>query len=221
MPKKLLYEQHSKVDIYRKSISTKELMEMRRSLAKRANQRLVRLERSSSIVSGKSYIDIGVGQIVKQDLASKGRTRWSETLSGTGRGERALNRRQLQREIIELQSFLEAKTSTVAGAKDVEGRRLQSFEEKGLGTVAREESFYKFLNSENYKQLVKSLDSDQIVDFYNKQYKEGIPAEEIEKQFDDYLEGVTGSASGEISYKGMKQFLTSARRTYNKAKRGL
>ena len=203
MARKTKYGDITKVDIYRKSIPTSELKAIRRQYAKQVNQRLVRLERAKSTVTGESFDKMGAGVLIKAKLEELGRNRFSELMNPAG-----YNRRDIQREIIELKTFLDYKTSTVAGAKKVEIARLKAFESRGLGEVARSKDFYDFLNSESYKDLKRSsLTSDQIQDFYNRKYKEGLAPDEIQQLFDDYLAKVDKSPTGEITYKGLQKSL--------------
>ena len=68
--------------------------------------------------------------------------------------------------------------------------------------------FYDFINSGAYKSLVKStLTSEQIQDFYNRKYTEGASGEEIQAMFDEYLEQVDRSPTGQITYKGLMKSL--------------
>ena len=170
MARKTKYGDITKVDIYRKSIPTSELKAIRRQYAKQVNQRLVRLERAKSTVTGESFDKMGAGVLIKAKLEELGRNRFSELMNPAG-----YNRRDIQREIIELKTFLDYKTSTVAGAKKVEIARLKAFESRGLGEVARSKDFYDFLNSESYKDLKRSsLTSDQIQDFRSLAHNVGI-----------------------------------------------
>lgn len=193
----------SKTDIYRTSISTAELKAIRRTLAKRVNQRLVRLERATSEVTGESLANIWAGERIGKELERLGRNRFAEQLS-----PKDYTRRDIQAEIIKLKTFLDYKSSTVAGARKTERQRLAAFENKGLGSVAREREFYDFINSGAYKTLVKStLTSEQVQDFYNRKYTEGATGEEIQAMFDEYLEQVDRSPTGEITYKGLMKSL--------------
>ena len=202
MPKSK-YANISKTDIYRTSISTAELKAIRRTLAKRVNQRLVRLERATSEVTGESLANIWAGERISKELERLGRNRFAEQLS-----PKDYTRRDIQAEIIKLKTFLDYKSSTVAGAQKTERQRLAAFEKKGLGSVAREREFYDFINSGAYKSLVKStLTSEQIQDFYNRKYTEGATGEEIQAMFDEYLEQVDRSPTGEITYKGLMKSL--------------
>lgn len=161
-------------DVWRGSYSENELQAYRRKLAKRANQRLVRLERASSNISGEAYIDIGAGEKAKSYLARKGRNRFSE--SKTVKADYY----QLRQEIIQLQSFLQSKSSTVSGIREIEAKRIKTFESGKWGSgkytdgdrkrlqFASTKEFYDFFHSETFRKLLDAgFTSEQIIEAYD------------------------------------------------------
>ena len=107
-------------DVYRGSYSVDELQRMRRALAKRANQRIVRLERGESKVTGEKWNTFGAVTEVYDYLnrQKEGRTRFRET-------SKALTDSQaLKREITVLQGFLGRKSSIVSGMQEIEEKRI-------------------------------------------------------------------------------------------------
>lgn len=165
-------------DVYRGSFPIKELQRMRRALAKRANQRIVRLERGQSEVTGEKWNTFGAVVDVYKYLndQQEGRTRFKESanaLSDYG---------ELRWEITVLQGFLGRKTSLVYGMRDIEKKRINTFESGKWGTAykkngtptrpikfASNKEFYDFLNSETFKGLVSSgFTSEQIIEEYDK-----------------------------------------------------
>lgn len=157
-------------------MSQRELSQLRRKYAKRANQRLLRLERSSSPVTGEAY-HAGAYDIALEYLREIGREkRFSESINYTKTideetGETAYDIYRLKREILELDTFLHSKTSTVSGNKAAEKKRIEIFtsEKYGLSreTVASKE-FYDFLQSEAYDYFLKnSFTSEQLMDVYD------------------------------------------------------
>lgn len=160
------------VDVYRKSFRPMELNQIRRTLAKQANQRLVRLERAKSTVTGESFASYGAAQVYSGEyLKKRGRRRFSEVLQPKG-----YNVNDLRREITVLQAFLNAKTSTVKGQREVERARIETFEKGKWGRsgknrhikFASNKEFYDFLNSETFNGLIRSgFTSEQIVDLYD------------------------------------------------------
>lgn len=164
-------------DVYRGSYSLDELQRMRRALAKRANQRIVRLERGESKVTGEKWNTFGAVTEVYDYLnkQQEGRTRFRETIKAL------TDSRSLKREITVLQGFLGRKSSLVSGMKEIEEKRISSFESGKWGTkwkktgiankplhFASNKEFYDFLNSETFKGLVSTgFTSEQLVELYD------------------------------------------------------
>lgn len=164
-------------DVYRGSYSLDELQRIRRTLAKRANQRIVRLERAESKVTGEKWNTFGAVTEVYDYLnrQKSGRTRFRETTQAF------TDPQALKREITVLQGFLGRKSSLVSGMREIEQKRISSFEtgkwgmkwkktgipNKPLHFTSNKE-FYDFLNSETFKGLVSTgFTSEQIVELYD------------------------------------------------------
>lgn len=165
-----------------------ELAAIRKKLAKRANQRLLRLERSTSPVTGKAY-HAGAYDIALEYLRETGRgKRFSESINylktkDEETGETAYNIYRLKREILELDTFLHSKTSTVRGNKAAEKKRIETFTGADWGldaeTVASKE-FYDFLQSNVYDYFLKnSFTSEQLIDIYNSYRERGAKDKDI------------------------------------------
>lgn len=164
-------------DVYRGSYSLDELQRMRRALAKRANQRIVRLERGSSKVTGEKWNTFGAVTDVYDYLnkQKEGRTRFRETAKAL------TDSQSLKREITVLQGFLGRKTSLVSGMQEIENKRIATFESGKWGTkwkkrgvvnrplhFASNKEFYDFLNSETFKGLVSTgFTSEQLIELYD------------------------------------------------------
>lgn len=164
-------------DVYRGSYSYDELQRMRRALAKRANQRMVRLEREKSPVTGESYKTYGAitEAYFYLNKQKEGRRRFREQLNAFTDIE------TIRREITVLQGFLGRKTSLVSGHRDIERKRLETFGTGKWGTkwkktgipnkplhFANNKEFYDFLNSESFKGLVSTgFTSEQLVELYD------------------------------------------------------
>ena len=143
-----------------KSASAEELNSVRRTLAKRANQRIVRLERSYSSITGESYASYGAIDYAKDYLQKIGRNRFSE------KKDYSDDFNLLRREILQLQKFLSSESSTVYGQREIEQKRIKTFESKGIRFSGNKE-FYDFLNSKDFADLAKQIDSDKIVEYYD------------------------------------------------------
>lgn len=164
-------------DVYRGTYQLEELQRMRRALAKRANQRIVRLERGESKVTGEKWNTFGAVMDVYDylDKQKEGRTRFRESKNVL------TDFQSLRREITVLQGFLGRKTSLVSGMQEIENKRINTFETGKWGTkwkkkgipnrplhFASNKEFYDFLNSETFKGLVSSgFTSEQLVELYD------------------------------------------------------
>lgn len=179
------------LDVWRRSWSTSELQAMRRQLAKVANQRMVRLERSRSSVTGEA-LTFGAYEKATEYLNRQDRNRFSEVLGFKK------NTNALKHEINVLQQFLSMKSSTVSGQKEIEARRIETFAKAGVEFQTTKE-FYDFLNSNDFKQLVNSgFTSEQIIDIYQ-EHRKSTSAEESVNALNEALEFFrTGSAQATL-----------------------
>lgn len=173
-------------DVYRKSISTSELRELRNRLASVANQRLRAIEKASSNISGQSYTDYGAYEKAEEYLERFGKRRF--TAKDTTTSKNKMSRSELQREVLELQGFLNSKTSTVRGYRAVERQRLRTFQGKGI-QFADTKEFYDFLNSGEFAGLRNALSSDKIVEKYD-EMRESMSHDEIMKALSKYRKNV-------------------------------
>lgn len=163
------------LDVYAGGHSVEELQEIRRVLSKQANQRIVRLERASSRITGERFNTFGAVTDVYDYLGHKGRRRFSEQKTGVTRID------ELRREITVLQGFLGRKSSTVKGMREIENKRIQTFKNKGIKFSSIKE-FYEFLNSQTFKNLVSSgFTSEQIVEAYDSAREKESDSEVVEK----------------------------------------
>lgn len=155
------------MDVYRESRSVEEFQQIRRALAKQANQRMVRLERGRSKITGESFAEFGAIIDAKDYLERQGRRRFAEQLKFTN------DVQQLRREITILQGFLSRKSSTVKGMNEIERKRLRAFEEKGL-IFANTKEFFDFLNSQTFNSLVASgFSSETIIEAWDNARERG------------------------------------------------
>lgn len=175
------------LDIYSGSYSKDELKIIRKTLAKRANQRLVRLERASSAITGESYSSYGAAEkaydYIEKHRPGAKKLRYSEDF-----GFNSDNSWDIKKEITAIQAFLESKSSTVKGQKAIEKRRVETFEKKGVHFAGNKE-FYDFLNSNTMSSLVASgITSDDIVEFYVRAKDSGMSHDKIMSNMSEALD---------------------------------
>lgn len=185
-------------NVWKESYSVRELRNRRVQLAKAANTRLRRLEKSTTI-SGKSMIDMPWFDTITGALEIQGRIRFSEsynvdkTITG------------IKNEITALETFLSMKSSTVGGFRQVEEQRVQSLVDAGLPEeVARHPNFYEFVSSETFASLVDtSLSSEDIMEFFETGQEEGLTVDEIIAEFEEF------DRNSSAGWKGMLELLKS------------
>lgn len=150
-------------------MGTKQLQDVRKKLAKRANQRMVRLEQSTSSITGDSYA-YGAYDKAQRYLDKKGRRRFSESINYSD------SRRLLTNEIRELEAFLTSKSSTPTGQRQIEEKRIATFHSGSWGkgkshrkiTTASSRQFYEFLNSNLFSKLTNmGFNSEQLIEIYD------------------------------------------------------
>lgn len=180
-------------------MSQKELIDLRVKYAKRANQNLVRLERSESPVTGKPYragaYDIAVEYLKATRDNAGGKYRFSESPNYTRTineetGKSAYDMYRIKRDILELQRFLASKSSTVGGNKAIERKRIETLEAQGVSIEAAEsDKFYDFLNSNAYEYFtLNQFTSEEIIDIYSQFREAGLDADKIQAAFDELKE---------------------------------
>lgn len=206
-------ENQETLNPYNPGYDVADLRKLRRTLAKRANQRMVRLERATSDITGESFASFGAIKDVQSYLRGEKRKRFSEGAAYTPKGKKAL-----EQEIVVLQNFLRRKTSTVKGQKEIEKKRMETFEAGHWGTkwktqgiantpikFASTKEFYDFLGSKTFSSLVKGgFTSEQIIEEYNLMRDEE-NADEVAKAMADALEEFR--EEGNASLQGLRQKL--------------
>ena len=163
----------------------KDLESFRRSLAKVANNRLRDLEKNNM-----AYYAYDIAADYLRTQGKKGKLRFSEA-------KKEFDSFQTRREIQMLQNFLSMPSSTVAGQKRIEAKRIETFgnwKPKGakgkkmkgidLSKQAGTKIFYEFLNSKAFENLRKFYSSEQIF----RAYKDGnVGGSKSQKKIQDVM----------------------------------
>lgn len=131
-------------------LTTSEQLELRRKLAKRINQRMVRLEKKG-LTKGAAYADY-------QDLLNK-------FFGGTKRIPENKNiYKSLPRtELKAMQALLREKTSTVQGWSEIMEARVRTINERYGIEFKDNYELYDFITSLEFKNLSKLYDSKQAL----------------------------------------------------------
>lgn len=143
---------------------------LRRKAAKRANQRLLRLERHKAS-TGESLAEISeIAQYAYKQIEEIKR---QADVQGRGKKLRfreqslPLGETQARMELYALQNFLADDRSKAGNAARYVSKTEKKFMERGV-SVASYKSFYSFLNSGAFAALkADGVDSDDIVEIYN------------------------------------------------------
>lgn len=156
-----------------RNYTNEELAAYRRSLAKAANQRMLRLERAGISAKGSAL----EGYALKY-LRRVGRARFSEKKSFLG------NRNQEFAEIANLERFLNAETSTVAGVKAVQKRIAQTFKEKGVDMPLKD---IQKIMEYRFGYLMRTLGSDVVITMMRAAGDQNITPEQLRSRLDTVL----------------------------------
>lgn len=131
-------------------LTTSEQLEVRRKLAKRINQRMVRLEKKG-LTRGGAYADY-------QDLLNKffgGAKRIPENKN--------IYKRLPRTELKAMQALLREKTSTVQGWHEIMDARVRTIKERYGIEFKNNYELYDFITSLEFKNLTKLYDSKQAL----------------------------------------------------------
>lgn len=168
-------------DVYGNQYSTAQLQEIRRKLAKRANNSLRDLSRNSSPITGEVYNSYGAAVDALDYLKARNRRYFSESLTLTE------NRTVLKAEIQRLQYFLTRPSHTVKGQREIEQKRIDTFEKKGIHFASSKE-FYQFLNSGTFQSLRKlQYSSEQLIEDYERAREQGITNDQVMEKLSNAL----------------------------------
>lgn len=169
-------------DVYGNKYSTAQLQEIRRKLAKRANNSLRDLARNSSPITGEVYNSYGAAVDALDYLKARNRRYFSESLTLTE------NRTVLKAEIQRLQYFLTRPSHTVKGQREIEQKRIETFEKKGIHFASNKE-FYQFLNSGTFQSLRKlQYSSEQLIEDYERAREQGMTNDQVMEKLSKALD---------------------------------
>lgn len=152
----------------------RQLQETRRRLAKRANSRLLRLERAG-------LDTIHVYKTTMNYLLDDGKMRFSE--------RRNVDIYTLKSDLAELGTFLNAKTSTVGGYRKYERQVRKTLKEEYGIDSGEFDDFIAFMSSESAKRSLNQVSSEFLVEFFDTASDEGVSIEQVKDALREYNEG--------------------------------
>ena len=186
--------------------------ELRVKLAKRANQRLVRLERAE-LGTGETLADLSTAQYAYQQIARIRKEAAAaggqkvKTSSQRFRETKVKDAMSARQELFALQSFLGQSMSRVAPAMKSINKTTKWFLERGI-SIASYKSFYNFLNSRAFEELKKAgLTSDDLIEYYTKAHESGKSFAEVNKLISEYIKENSGGEVSTITAKGLAEKL--------------
>lgn len=133
-----------------KTLTTSELLQLRRKLAKRINQRMVRIE-AKGLTQGGAYADY-------QNILNRffgGAKRIPENLN--------IYKHLPRTEVSAMQKLLKEKTSTVQGWNEVMEARVQTMYKKYGVQFKNNQELYDFINSLEFEALSRLYSSKQAL----------------------------------------------------------
>ena len=168
----------------RKNYSDAELAELnklRRKLAKRANSRLLALERAGITYGAYAQAATYLSQIIEPGR----KLRFSERPK--------LPLKELRQQLYEMERFLNAQTSTVGGVRKYQSQVYATAAVRynfDKGTIT-EADYLAFVSSKSFQVAKKQgyVSSEELVEFFNYAYSEGKTKTEIKTALDDLNKG--------------------------------
>lgn len=170
-------------DINPYKINEKELARLYTSLAKRLNQRMLRLERAGFISeSGGAYADYNV--ILKKFGYNK-RIREKIKLDYSDRNVLYMQFSSMRKQVQMMQNVLKEKSSTVPGWNSIIKKRREKLSEYGLEFKDTSE-MSAFFQSYAFELISLLYSSEQAVEFVGKALRDGDTMSEIISKLEEF-----------------------------------
>ena len=154
-----------------KSLTTSELLQLRRKLAKRINQRMIRLERKG-LTQGGAYADY-------QDILNRffgGAKRIPENLN--------IYKHLPKSEVSAMQKLLKEKSSTVQGWNEVMTARVQTMYDRYGIKFKNNYELADFINSLEFEAMKKSYGSKQLLRMIE---NSGMTPDEVKEAYHSFV----------------------------------
>lgn len=164
---------------WKKSYTTKELIEILRKENKVLNQRIRTIRKATSKITGEKYESFGAVLEYEKTVEKYGRKTLPE------KGLQKYTRDELKRMIQFTEELLNMQTSTVRGIRTWEKNRVKAFEEKGIHMTDKQ--FFDFLHSESYNRMQRVFASETLIEEVDMMRESGISMDEIYKAVDEFM----------------------------------
>lgn len=164
-------------------INEKELARLYTSLAKRLNQRMVRLEKAGfTSESGGAYADYNV---ILKKFGYKKRIREKIKLDYSDRNVLYMQVSSMRKQVKMMQYILSEKTSTVPGWNSIIKKRREKLSEYGLEFKDTSE-MSAFFQSYAFELISLLYSSEQAVEFVGKSLRDGETMNEIISKLEEF-----------------------------------
>lgn len=164
-------------------INEKELARLYTSLAKRLNQRMVRLERAGfTSESGGAYADYNV---ILKKFGYKKRIREKIKLDYSDRNVLYMQVSSMRKQVKMMQYILSEKSSTVPGWNSIIKKRREKLSEYGLEFKDTSE-MSAFFQSYAFELISLLYSSEQAVEFVGKSLRDGDTMNEIISKLEEF-----------------------------------
>lgn len=170
-------------DVNPYKINEKELARLYTSLAKRLNQRMVRLEKAGfTSESGGAYADYNV---ILKKFGYKKRIREKIKLDYSDRNVLYMQVSSMRKQVKLIQYILKEKSSTVPGWNSIIKKRREKLSEYGLEFKDRSE-MSAFFQSYAFELISLLYSSEQAVEFVGKSLRDGETMNEIISKLEEF-----------------------------------
>lgn len=170
-------------DVNPYKINEKELARLYTSLAKRLNQRMVRLEKAGfTSESGGAYADYNV---ILKKFGYKKRIREKIKLDYSDRNVLYMQVSSMRKQVKLMQYILKEKSSTVPGWSSIIKKRREKLSEYGLEFKDRSE-MSAFFQSYAFELISLLYSSEQAVEFVGKSLRDGETMNEIISKLEEF-----------------------------------
>lgn len=170
-------------DVNPYKINEKELARLYTSLAKRLNQRMVRLEKAGfTSESGGAYADYNV---ILKKFGYKKRIREKIKLDYSDRNVLYMQVSSMRKQVKLMQYILKEKSSTVPGWNSIIKKRREKLSEYGLEFKDRSE-MSAFFQSYAFELISLLYSSEQAVEFVGKSLRDGETMNEIISKLEEF-----------------------------------
>lgn len=170
-------------DVNPYKINEKELARLYTSLAKRLNQRMLRLEKAGfTSESGGAYADYNV---ILKKFGYKKRIREKIKLDYSDRNVLYMQVSSMRKQVKMMQYILSEKSSTVPGWNSIIKKRREKLSEYGLEFKDRSE-MSAFFQSYAFELISLLYSSEQAVEFVGKSLRDGETMNEIISKLEEF-----------------------------------